>query len=1012
MFDKSLERSTAQAWRLRVSAVIALVLELGWGLAGAAEPNGAARFRVEQPARALPESLRAIAGQTGVSVLFDPAAVAGRMSKPVSGQLTAVQAITRALEGSGLQPIVMPDGSVVVRPAVAPRSIPASAPASSAAFVMPVGTAALVGSSPGEIQASAEPGSTAGSDSAQSVVDGATWLTRVEVTGSRLMRIDADGPTPVNVYTRADLERSGQPTLERFLSSLNEASISTGEGAMGQTTGQGAVQLRGLPLGSTLVLINGRRIQAVGSSSGNFFNLNLIPMAAIERIEIVPVGSSAVYGGDALAGVVNVILKKSLEGFAFDARVASARGTSDVGVSLAHGAQGEAGSFLLVGSYNKTTPLTMGERSYFADADYRRFGGTDARSRFCTPGTVTNSAIANLPGLDSRFAAVPATAPGQPLTPASFVATSGQANLCNSMANGHGNALVYGDENAALHAAGERRLGPNWSVFAEVTLARDRLLAEQAGILLNNVLVPATNPHNPFGVPVRVTGRLGLQNGAETFARDTDFKRILGGLRGEIAPGWEFEAALSTTRDDGERRTTNTSANVAARTAALAASAPGAALNPFTSGLAASEEVLRGIWSESTRYNHGRKDQASAFVRGSLLELPAGSLDLIAGAEWAQDRYQTVAPGSFDIQGSRTNGAVYSELRAPLWRIRSDAGRAWDAAAITLAARRDRYSDFGSASTYQAGLEVRPTRTTLLRASTATSFKPPTLLQTKVDAESLTTDDYGLVDPARGNEAISGGEVLRAANPALQPEKGRALSLGAVWEPDGLAGTRLAVTAWRVKIDGLISLLWPQVTLDNEALFPGFITRAPAVGGVPGQVTRVFYAEVNFGGLNTAGVDLEAAHTWKAAGARWNVAASVTRTTRYEVAVAPGAPVEDRLGRRAADYWSPTWKGRLSAGVDQGGWSLGLTSRYLGSYLDSAPSDRSLGGYWVHDLAASVDIKRLGLRLPAVKDARLALVVANLADRLPEFVGTSPYYDVTQADWRGRYASLRLSMTW
>jgi iron complex outermembrane recepter protein len=995
--------------RFRGGAIVALFLSCG--LACATEPTSPVRYRIEQPAQSLSESLRAIARQTGVSVLFDPVAVGGRKSRAVSGQLTAADAISRALEGSGLEPVVMPDGSIVVRAAASAGGSPASAPvgAGAAASQLSGIRVAADGGTVRPVPAASEAALEEGSGSAQEA-GVPTALSRVEVTGSRLKRIDADGPAPVNVYTRADIDRSGQPTLERFISSLNEASISPGEGGLGPTTGQGSVQLRGLPLGSTLVLINGRRVQAVGSSSGNFFNLNLIPMAAVERVEIVPVGSSAVYGGDALAGVVNVILKKSMDGVALDARLASGAGTGDGNVSLGTGGQGRLGSYLILGSYSKTKPLTMAEREFFQDADYRRFGGVDARARFCSPGTVTNVATSNLPGLNSRFAAIPAT--GEPLTVASFSGTSGQANLCSSLANGHGTALVHGTESRALHVAGEGLLGDAWSVFGEVTHVNDRLRAEQSGILLNNVLVPATNPYNPFGVAVRVTTRLGLENGAETFARDTRFTRALIGVRGELGSGWDLEASVSTTRDDGERHLIDTTANVPARTAALATSSTAAALNPFAVGRAANDDVLRSIWSDSIREAHGRKDQASAFVRGSVMTLPSGSVDLIAGLETARDRYKTLTPGSFDIGGTRSNSAAYGELRVPLWRTAAANGPSWEMSALTLAARRDRYSDFGSAATYQAGLEFRPTRTTLLRASTATSFKPPTLLQTHVDDQTYTTEDFGLLDPARGNAPIAGGVVLRATNPNLQPEKGRAYSVGAVWEPESAVGTRLAATAWRVRIDGLIALLWPQVVLDNEALFPGFITRAPAAGGVPGPVSQVFYSEVNFGGVNTAGADLEVSHAWKADGTKWTLSASATRTTRYDVSVVPGAPVEHRLARRAIDYWAPKWKGRLFAGVDRGSWSLGLTGRYLGGYMDAAPSERSLGNRWVYDLAANLDLQRLGLRVPGVKEARLSLAVANLTNRLPRFVDASPYYDVTQGDWRGRYSSLRLSVNW
>ncbi len=1008
----------------RDGAVVALMLACGLAIAAGPET----KFRVDQPAQPLAESLRDIARQTNVWVAFDPAKVSGRTAKAVHGQLTAAEALAQVLDGSGLEAVVMPDGSVVVRPPLAgatPSATSSSAPRGAASSGG--GTdRPLSEDSPNrrargtQSVIAAEPN---GDESAPNErAEAVATLGKVEVTGSRLKRIDAEGATPVNIYTRKDIERSGQPTLERFLGTLNEASVGSGEGALGATMGQGTVQLRGLPLGSTLVLINGRRLQAVGSSSGNYFNLNLIPTAAVERVEIVPVGSSAVYGGDALAGVVNIILKKSIDGVLMDARLASASGTRDGGISFGTGRSSDAGSFLLLGSYSKTTPLMATERAFFRDGDYRRFGGVDARTRSCTPGTVTSATSAKLPGLSSTFAGIPSGAIGQHLTLADFAATAGQANVCNPLANGNGSTLLYGAESFALHATGERHLNEKWDVFGELSFDRDRSGANQAGYQLNNVLVPATNPYNPFGTAVRLTERLGLQNGSETFERSTDFKRMLLGLRGELGAGWDMEATVSTTRDDGVRHQTGT-AVTANLNAALAATSTTAALNPFTSGVAASDDILQSIWTDALRTSHGRKDQASAFVRGSLLTLPTGSVDVIAGVEATHDHYLTVTPGSFDIDDSRSSDAVYGELRVPLWRAHAGAdgadgagggppGSGREMAALTLAGRRDHYDDFGSANTYQAGLEFRPTKTLLVRGSGATSFKPPTLLQTHVSETSFTTEALGLVDPARGGTAVTGGTVLRTTNPDLHPEKGQAFSMGVVWEPASSLGTRLSATAWQVKIKGLISLLGPQVILDNEALFPGLITRSPSSAGVPGPVTGVLFSEVNFGGVTTSGTDLEIGHSWKSAAGKWMATANATRTARYDVAITPAAPVDDRLGHRAADYWSPKWKGRLSLSFDRGPWSVGLTSRYLGAYQDSGTVERSLGNSWMHDLAASLNLTRMGLRIPGAKESTLSFAIANVTNRLPEYVSTYPYYDVTQADWRGRYASAHLSVIW
>jgi iron complex outermembrane receptor protein len=790
-------------------------------------------------------------------------------------------------------------------------------------------------------------------------------------------------------------------------------STSSAQGALSPTLGQGTVQLRGLPLGTTLVLINGRRVEAVGSSSANFFNLNLIPMAAVERVEIVPVGSSAVYGGDALAGVVNIILKKSLEGVSLAANLGSGRGIGDGGLSVATGGNGSAGSYLLLGSYSRSTPLSEAERGFFRDADYRRLGGTDTRSRNCTPGTVSSVSGANLPGLGSSFAAIPPLAPGQTPPVSAFAPTAGTANLCARFANGNGYPLAYGDDTLALHATGEHRIGGSWSAFGEFTFARERTEARDVGLTLSNVTVPAGNRYNPFGQDVKVTTVLGAENGLQGIARQTRFARTLAGVRGGLVADWDAELTLSTTRDNGGSQSFAANVNSSALTAALAAPSPAAALDPFTTGRAASDGVLRGIWSDSDRQSHGRKEEVAALVRGNVLQLPAGALEAVVGAEGAHDRYDVSIPSQHsESHAGRRDDAAYGELRVPLLKA-GEAGKTWSLAALTLAARRDRYSDFGSASTYQTGLELRPLPSVLVRASSATSFKPPTLLQTNVSEAVLAAQLFALKDPARGGEAITSGTVLRTTNKDLAPENGRASSFGAMWEPEGSLGARLGATHWQVRVNGLIAIPLPQTVLNNEALFPGFVTRGPATDGRPGPVTSIQLSEANFGSVDVAGTDMEAAYAWRGVLGRWTAALSATRSNDYQVVLAPGAAKQDRLGRRFDDYWAPRWKNRASIDLDAGTWTLGLTGRYLGEYKDEGTSERHLGAFWTYDLAGSLDLKKalpsLGL---AVKAASLSLSVANLANRQPQFVETYPYYDATQADWRGRYVSTRVSIDW
>lgn len=986
-----------------------LSLMLGSGSA-LAEPAPAARYAIEQPSQAMADALRAIARQTGTSVLFEPEAVAGRVARPVSGRLSPIEAIRAALQGTGMSAELMADGAVVVKPGAASTPVspasgaPASAPANGRSGL--VGT----GGQPGPEVAQAGTGAEADRD----VVGRPETLTRVEVTGSRLKRVDAEGPAPVNVYTRQDIERSGQPSLQRFLAGLSEVSASTGEGGFGSTLGQGTVQLRGLPLGSTLVLINGRRVEAVGSSTGSVFNLNLIPMAAIERVEVVPLGSSAVYGGDALAGVVNVILKHSLEGQSLAARVGSGKGISDGSVSLTTGGRSAEGSYLLMGSYSRSSPLSMLDRGFFRDADYRRFGGTDERLNYCAPGTVSSVDGSNLPGLGASSAGIPASTPGQPLRASDFAATAGQANLCNVWTTGGGVALIHGYETLAVHGLAERRLQGSWAVFGEATVVKDRMQAKDVGLLLDGVTVPAGNPFNPFGVPVSVTAALGPENGVQSFARQSNFTRVLAGVKGELSRDWDAEVTISTSGDRNRAETGNDQTNAAALSAALSSTSPATALNPFTAGRAATDAVLQGIWSDTYRHDRGRKDQLTALARGSLGDgWGAGSVDAVIGAEAARDWYDMSVVGQSEIHGDRSSSAVYGEVRAPLWRAAQPGSTGWDLAALTVAARRDHYSDFGSADTFQGGLEIRPSRHFLIRASGANSFKPPTLLQTHVSDSTFQAAIFRLTDPARGGERITSGTVVRTTNKALAPEQGQARGLGAVWESEDSLGARVSAPYWQLRIRGMIAVLRPQAALDYESLFPGFVTRGPSVNGQPGVVTSVKTAEVNFGRLDTAGTDLDLAYTWKTDAGRLTASLGGTRTQEYRVVVAPGAATVDRLGRRFADFWAPRLKGRLSVGLEDRAWNLSLTSRYLGRYWDAGTSDRRLGGYWTHDLAGGINLKNLWPDLiPGVQSASLGLTVTNLLNREPQYAQGAPFYDVTQADWRGRYASLRLSLDW
>lgn len=920
-------------------------------------------FNIEP--QALSSALIEFSAQSDVRVIADPALINGRRSPGVIGSFSPDDALSQLLAGTGLRLSRNSGGGLTV---IADTTSPTQLGANNR---------------------------TAPSEDGEDLV----------VTGTRLNR--AVSGFPVNSYTQETLDRSGQPDLGRFLSTLNEVSItSPASGPAAVANRNATVQLRGLPIGTTLSLVNGRRVQASSSASGALvFDLNSIPFSAIERVDVVPVGSSAIYGGDALAGVVNVVLRHSFDGVALNANLGLLDGAETRGLSFAAGRSFERGSLMAIGAWNYNSPLRTTDRDFFLDADYTRYGGPDGRVRQCTPGTVTNAGAGNLPGLSSNLAGIPDLASGVVPTIGDFTGSAGSPNLCGPYSEGYGAALVHESETLSFHVAGDYQLTSGLTAFGEISYSRDDTFAPANAILLNNVLVPASNAFNPFGVDVRVTTMLDLENGATGPSRDTEFMRVLAGLRGDLGSDWDFEATIMRARDESESITLNTLVSSAARTAALASADPATALNPFTNGRAASETVLRGIWADAIgRIGESQHDQFSIFARGDVANLWAGPLSMVVGGEAARDIWITSGPG-FSTDGDRRTEALFAEANLPLLRSSSADGAGRELATLSLAGRWDSFSDFGEATTYQAGLELHPLENLHVRLATATSFKPPSLLQLNGSETIFPSELLGLRDPARGNEAIVGADVVFGGAANLEAETGEATTFGVTWEPEFISGLRLSATSWNVDIEGLISQLPAQTALDFESLFPYLVTREPSVGGVPGQVTRVGYQFVNFGSVSVSGVDMDLAYARSTSLGQVSFTASASHTNEYESLLTPGVPIQDRLGRRFLDFWAPEWKGRVSLALDAGDWRVGGAGRYVGPYLDEGVSTRELGDIWTYDVWGGINLFS--------ERTQLLVTIANVTDELPSFAGTAGlYFDHTQGDWRGRYTSVRLSTTW
>jgi len=903
------------------------------------------------PAQAASTGVAALARQADVQVLIRGADAAGRRTNAVRGAFTVDQALSLLLAGTGLR----------------------------AQATGPQTWAVVIADAPDGARA-----------------EGHAALSEVLVTGSRLAPTKSE-TTPVTTYSDAAIKRSGQVSISGFLNSLPEVSVGASPDNWTNLGGQTTVRLRGLPAGATLVLLDGRRIAPsaiLGSRAA--FDLNTIGPDLVERIDIVPVGSSAVYGSDAIGGVVNVVLRKRVDGVAGSASQSFADDFRTTSLSLGLGHSFERGSISLMASYRRQDRLTFGDRG--GATDFRRYaaqGGQDRRATYCEPGTVT-AVSGTLNGLGVATAGVPAgTSPT--LTVNDFRATAGAPNLCDSYAH-----YVFFPKSEGVSTIGqaEYALTDSVTAYAQVFYSDYRTDPTSPTYPIAWT-VPATNAFNPFGQTVRVTSVVPVR---DSYPSKDEVLRPLVGLRGRLGDGWTWDVAgwRSDTRD----KLSQVVVNAALRASLLASSDPAQALNPFRPG-ATSRALLDQIYPTQASPYHVRQYGADAVLRGTLLDLPAGPVSAAVGWEGGKERSTrsiTVLGQTAHTAASRNTSSLFGEARVPLLPG-ADAEAPLLQAGV--AGRYDRYSDFGGTVTPQASVEFRPLSQLSMRASYSEAFKAPTLLQL---FDGKTGGGLNrLVDPMMGRKEIMAATYV-GGNPELDPETGASGTFSVTWREPTFHNLRLTATVFRIEQKSRIIQASSQTILDFEDLFPGRVVRAaPIAGATLGEVVSVDSSFVNFGGLRLTGVDLSAGVSFPLGGGTLTPTLAATRTLKYTSQIAPGTPFADRLAKAtAADVWAPRWKATLGATWSAPWITAGLQGRYVSRYLDyqSPVNGNRLGDYWTVDGSLEADLNKIqvvGQRLPEGFYARVA--VSNLLDRGPKFSNYGDGYvgfDASMDDVIGR----------
>lgn len=963
-------------------------------VASDAQAQAARDFAI--PAGALDAALVAYARQADVQMLYTADLVAGLQTPGLSGRYAPDAALTRLLAGSGVAWSRSRPGVIVLRRAAGP----------------------------------------------QAAMEDATVVDEVIVTGS-LLRGPGESPSPVTTISRADLDARGVGGVAEVLTALPQAYAgSATPGALltfNDTQGSNGslstgVNLRGLGEDSTLVLIDGRRIAGTGSR-GEFADLSAIPGAALERVDVLLDGASALYGSDAVGGVVNVILRRNFDGQESRVRAATARGgAEDLTVSHLAGTRWSSGSALVSYEHQDAGALNSGDRAYTATGDLRPWGGRDYRGIYGAPGNIARfdagagayvSAYAIRPGPD-----------GMARTPSDFAA--GEANLSNRRA---GVDLLPEQTRQTAYARFRQEIGSRFEVSGDVR-GSDRVYRYASLSGGGLYTVTAANPHfvSPngsashliaydFGKELGPTRRSGRSRSlAATLGGDLD---LGGGWALDVYGSWAEE--MNHGAQENQINTTflnEALGSIPDNPATPFSAARDGYLNLFGAGAANIPAVLDFISQGYDRdWARNRVQTVNAVVDGVLTDLPGGPLRLAAGVnhrrETLRNRSAAFRSGVTPTESaptfrSREIQAAFFELRAPL------VGGAFTLPGVhrlelSLAARTEDYSDFGSTTNPKVGAIWEPVEGLTTRASWGTSFRAPAL-----------TELYERVQIGAANLASPTGSQLTlihlGGNPDLQPEKAESLTFGVeVRRPNGLkvgagyfdilfddrigrpASSNLTTVLGNPSLTPFLTFVDPGANPADLALVQSYL--ASPFYLQPGQFPATSFRVIldgrwaNTGELRTRGVDFTVAYGVDLGRHRLDLDAGGSYVLEYSRKLTPVAPREqlvDRVGYpadlrlQAAARWSfEDWGGRI-----------GVT--YVDDYR-SATDVRIAAWTTVDAQVRWSPSGRFGL-----DGVDVALSAQNLFDEDPPFYDNPQGFgfDPANATPLGRVVSLQLTKRW
>jgi outer membrane receptor protein involved in Fe transport len=831
-------------------------------------------------------------------------------------------------------------------------------------------------------------------------------LDRFAVTGYHLKRTDMQGPAPVVVFTMEDLDQSGVNTLDDFFRYLPQNLGNDGETLRQYSSSAGAasINLRGIGIDSTLTLIDGYRITPYGNYGANidpYVDINSIPISAIERIEILKDGASAIYGADAIAGVVNIILRKNYTGIELSAGyLTTTEGDgAEWNVDLLWGWQNESTNIMLSLSYFDKNPVLAKNRSFADDVDFSDQGGPNYRAFNSSPSTWYRydnflEGVDEDCGIDPFITSVAVHPFFGAYCAYNFAYV---ASLTNDSESFGGTFLLD-------HAFNDQLRG-----FADFFYSRrDNIQTIAPSPIVGGVLfptlfglpyVPANHPDNPEGVDLELAYRA-VDLGNRVTHSETDIYRFVVGLEGN-ADLWDWKASLLTSRSNIDSIQRNSVFNSRLQLGLVGMGGDGGNLwyNPFGADPGNSPEILD--WTKDDLRLGSKTTEWAADMEASTWfgNLPGGDIGMAVGIQFRHqeiDQYADKALQSGEISGGGGQAAIdsdrdvfsaFAEFNLPLHATLE----------AQLAARYEHYSDFGSSTNPKVAMKWQPISSLALRGSWGTSFKPPSFREL-YDPDTLDSRFYTDVERCEITGAVEDCQLsaynrVYRGNPNLQPEDGSSTFLGVVWSPDFWPGFSFEVDYWKFKHEDRIILLDPQVILDANG--DTGILREPQTPedielGAPGRIILVEESFRNSDVLKTSGLDFTAFYSWETEKAgEFRASLFATWISEYKLTdtnLFNAEPGKNYAGKYFANTFPvPRWRGNFNLNWNLLQHAASATVHYTGQYQnntneweDGFETDRpwTIPDRFTLDIQYSYIFKKL-------RDAVLRVGCQNCTDEKP-----------------------------